>query len=168
MKKAICALALSATLLGGCASIVGQKTQLIPITSTPSDATIVIVDEKGSQIFKGTTPSSVTLHKSDGSYWGKKSFTVEISKAGYEKQIIPIKASANGWYIGGNIIFGGLIGWFIVDPQNGAMYTLSPDKITSTLGEKTAHNNQADDGSISIVLLEDVPASLRDKMEKVN
>lgn len=168
MKKAICALALSATLLGGCASIVGQKTQLIPITSTPSDATIVIVDEKGSQIFKGTTPSSVTLHKSDGSYWGKKSFTVEISKAGYEKQIIPIKASANGWYIGGNIIFGGLIGWFIVDPQNGAMYTLSPDKIISTLGEKTAHNNQADDGSISIVLLEDVPASLRDKMEKVN
>lgn len=167
MKKAVCILALSATLLGGCASIVGEKTQLIPITSTPSNAAISIVDEKGSQIFKGTTPSSVTLHKSDGSYWGKKSFTVEITKAGYEKQIIPITASANGWYIGGNLVFGGLIGWFIVDPQNGAMYTLSPEKITSTLGEKTAHNNSAKNGGISIVLLEDVPASLREEMKKV-
>ncbi|WP_303288883.1 hypothetical protein [Marinobacter sp. SS8-8] len=168
MKKAVYIIVLSATLLGGCATIVGDKTQVVPISSTPSDATILITDEKGVQVFKGLTPTSVTLQKSDGSYWGKKSFTVEITKAGYEKQVIPITASANGWYIGGNIIFGGLIGWFIVDPLNGAMYTLSPEQITSTLSEKVAHNNTATDGSISIVLLQDVPPSLRSKMKKLN
>ena len=168
MKKAVCIFALSVTLLGGCATIVGDKTQLIPISSTPSDASILITDEKGVQVFKGLTPTSVTLQKSDGSYWGKKSFTVEITKEGYEKQVIPITANANGWYIGGNIIFGGLIGWFIVDPLNGAMYTLTPEQITSTLGEKVAHNNRATDGSISIVLLQDVPPSLRTQMKKLN
>ena len=51
-----------------------------------------------------------------------------------------------------NIIFGGLIGWFIVDPLNGAMYNLSPKQIGVSLGEKSSHNNTATDGSISIIL----------------
>jgi hypothetical protein len=168
MKKTVYLLALSATLLGGCATIVGDKTQLVPISSTPSDASIMITDEKGGQVFKGSTPTSVILAKSDGSYWGKKSFTVRISKEGYDEQIIPITASANGWYIGGNIIFGGLIGWFIVDPLNGAMYTLSTEQIAATLGKKVAHNNSATDGSISIVLIQDVPVSLRHEMKRIN
>lgn len=168
MKKLFCLLALSTTLLGGCASIMGDKTQLVPISSTPSDASILITDEKGVELFKGLTPTSVVLQKSDGSYWGKKSFTVRISKEGYNEQIIPIVAHANGWYIGGNIIFGGLIGWFIVDPLNGAMYTLTPEQISSTLGQKVAHNNSTTDGSISIVLIQDVPLSLRQEMKRVN
>jgi hypothetical protein len=168
MKKAVFLLSLSIMLLSGCATIVGDKTQLIPISSTPSEANILIVDETGTEVFKGLTPTTVTLQKSDGTYWGKKSFTVEITKEGYEKQVIPVTASANGWYIGGNIIFGGIIGWFIVDPLNGAMYTLSPEQVTSTLGEKMAHNNHASDGSISIVLIQDVPSELRSQMTKVN
>lgn len=168
MKKAIFLFALSATILSGCATIMGEKTQLVPISSTPSDASVLITDEKGIQVFKGLTPTSVTLQKSDGSYWGKKGFTVEITKDGYEKQIIPIAASANGWYIGGNFIFGGLIGWLIVDPLNGGMYTLSPEQITSTPSKKVAHNNTATDGGISIVLIQDVPHSLRSQMTKVN
>jgi len=168
MRKFVCLLAISTILIGGCATIVGDKTQLVPITSTPSDASILITDERGAELFKGTTPTSVTLQKSDGSYWGKKSFTVKITKAGYETQIIPITAKANGWYIGGNFIFGGLIGWFVVDPFNGGMYKLSPEQITSALGEKVAHNNNATDGSISIVLIQDVPLSLRSEMKRIN
>lgn len=77
----------------------GQPTQTVSIT-----------DEKGSEVFKGTTPTSVTLQKSTGAYRGKKSFTVTISKAGFQTQTIPVQASANGWYIAGNFVFGGLIG----------------------------------------------------------
>lgn len=44
-----------------------------------------------------------------------------------------IKASANGWYIGGNIVFGGLIGWLAVDPFNGGMYTLKPKETNAIL-----------------------------------
>jgi hypothetical protein len=140
----------------------------MPISSTPSDATIVITDEKGMDVFKGMTPTSVMLQKSNGTYWGKKSYIVRISKDGFESQLIPITASANGWYIGGNIIFGGIIGWFIVDPWNGDMYNLSPEAINSTLLGKIAHNNTATDGSISIMLIQDVPAELRSKMQRIN
>jgi len=152
---------------GACATIVGHPTQTIPVASTPSDASIVIMDEAGMEVFKGTTPATVTLQKSSGKYWGKKTFAVTISKPGYQSQTIPIAASANGWYIAGNIVFGGLIGWFIVDPLNGNMYTLSPDAVAGNLGASSTHNNRARDGSITIVLIEDVPQSLRAKMVAV-
>jgi hypothetical protein len=160
-------LTISALLVSACASILGDKTHLMNINSNPSAANVTITDEKGSAIFTGQTPTNVTLQKSDGSYWGKKSYIVNVSKDGYATQTIPVTASANGWYIGGNIIFGGLIGWFIVDPLNGAMYNLSPEHISTSLGDKTTHNNKATDGNIAIVLLEDVPMSLRDKMVKI-
>ena len=100
----------AALILSSCATIVGDKTQLIPISSTPSNANILITDEKGIQVYEGTTPTSVVLQKSDGSYWGGKDFVLQISKDGYKSQEIKIKSSVNGWYIAGNFIFGGLIG----------------------------------------------------------
>jgi uncharacterized membrane protein len=151
----------------GCATIMGSPTQVVPISSTPSDAAVVITDEKGVEIFKGATPTTVTLQKSNGSYWGKKSYTVRITKDGFDAQTIPVTANANGWYVGGNILFGGLIGWFVVDPLGGHMYTFSPEAVNGALTTKSAHNNSATDGSISIVLLQDVPSNLRDKMQKV-
>lgn len=153
--------------LMGCATIVGDKTQLMPISSTPSTASIKITDEAGKVVFIGKTPTSVTLQKSTGKYWGKKSYTVTISKDGFETQTISLTEHANGWYLGGNFIFGGLIGWFIVDPFNGAMYTLTPGKLNVTLSEKTAHNRPSDDSEITICLLEDVPQYLRDKMIRI-
>lgn len=156
--------------LSGCATIMGDKTQTIPITSTPSEASISVRDEAGEEVFKGATPTTVTLNKSTGSYFGKKSYTVTIAKDGFVTQVIPLTASINGWYIG-NIIFGGLIGWLAVDPFNGGMYTLSPDAVKMTLatdqGKTTSHNNTGN-GSISIVLLQDVPEELRSKLVKIN
>lgn len=162
------ALAISATALGGCATIVGDANQLMPVSSTPSEASISIIDERGAEVFKGATPTTVTLQKSDGSYWGKKSYSVKISKPGFETQTIPVTASANGWYIAGNLVFGGLIGWFIVDPFNGKMYNLSPETINATLPTKAAHNNSASNGGIAIMLIQDVPAELRGKMVQLN
>jgi len=151
--------------LGGCASIVGSPTQTIPIASTPGDAKISIVDEAGKEVFTGNTPASATLEKHAGGYWAKKSYTVTITKDGFKPQTIPVTASANGWYIVGNFFFGGAIGWFAVDPFNGKMYTLSPDAVDAKLGSgASAHNNSATDGSITIVLLQDVPEALRDQL----
>ena len=158
----------SSLLLSSCATIMGEDTQLIPISSTPSDASIIITDETGSEVFHGKTPTTVTLQKSDGSYFGGKSFNVKISKKGYKEQIIPVKSSPNGWFIGGNFILGGLIGWLIVDPMSGAMYTLSPEKISANMGDKVASNNHNQDGSISIVLLQDVPALMKKEMKRIN
>ncbi|MGK7345351.1 MAG: hypothetical protein ACNS63_06040 [Candidatus Nitrospinota bacterium M3_3B_026] len=153
------------TLAGACATIVGDKTQLVPINSSPDGAVVKITDEKGMTVFKGSTPTTVTLNKSDGSYFGGKSYSVKISKDGYESRIIGISSSPNGWYLAGNLIFGGLIGWFIIDPMSGAMYTLAPEQVSTELGGKTA---EAGDNSITVMLLEDVPNSLRSEMKRIN
>jgi hypothetical protein len=154
--------------LTGCATIMGSPTQTLPISSTPSDAKVLIVDEAGTEVFSGSTPTSVTLNKSTGRYWGGKSFKVTISKPGFKTQVIPVTTSPNGWYIAGNFVFGGLIGWFAVDPLSGNMYTLSPEAVAAGMSGDTAHNNKSTDGSIAIALLQDVPAHLRDKLVRIN
>ncbi|OPL13432.1 MAG: hypothetical protein AVO39_10625 [delta proteobacterium MLS_D] len=170
MKNLVKLIVVSCALLSlvACATIMGDKTQLMSINSTPSDAVVKIKDEKGMEIFTGKTPTNVTLQKADGSYWGGKDYIVTISKDGYETQVIPVVSSPNGWYIAGNLVFGGLIGWFIVDPLTGAMYNLSPEQINASLSTKVSHNNTSIDGNISILLLEDVPLQLRDKMTRIN
>lgn len=154
--------------LSGCATIVGEPDQLVPVSSSPSAAQVVISDETGKEVYRGTTPASVTLEKSDGSYWGGKDYVVEISKDGYESQNITIESHANGWYIAGNLVFGGLIGWFIVDPLNGDMYTLSPKAIEAELPDSVAHQNGSADGGISVVLLSEVPPALRDELQPLS
>lgn len=157
----------SGLFLGSCATIMGDSTQVIPISSTPSGAKVLITDEKGTEVFEGKTPTTVTLQKADGSYWGGKDFIVKITKDEYEEQSIPIKSTPNGWYIGGNLLFGGLIGYLIVDPLNGGMWTLSTEQVSAVMGEKTSYNDPVADGSISIVLLQDIPSSLRAEMTRV-
>lgn len=48
------------------------------------------------------------------------------------------------------------------------MYTLSPEAVSSTLPAGTAHNNKATDGSIAIVMLQDVPEAMKSKMVQVH
>jgi hypothetical protein len=164
-KQLKLALILVCSILTGCATIMGSENHVMPISSSPNDALIVITDEKGVEVFKGTTPTSVTLKKSDGTYFGKKSYIVKITKSGYESQSIPVKASPSGWYIAGNFIFGGLIGWLIIDPLNGKMYNLSPENINSNLlvSSKSSRNSSSTNG-IYVMLLNDVPIQLRDKL----
>jgi hypothetical protein len=116
-----------------CASIVGKPDHVMPIRSVPSEADILIRDEGGKEMFKGRTPSTVILPKSTGKYWGKKTYAVTLTKQGYQDQNYTLSANANGWYIGGNIVFGGLIGWFLVGPFNGKMYTMAPEAIDANL-----------------------------------
>lgn len=132
MKK-VFALALCLSTLSGCATIVGDDAQLVQVNSNPEGSKFQIKDDSGSIVSQGLTPQGVTLSKSDGSYFGKKNYQITFTKDGYSPVTLPIKASANGWYIGGNIVFGGLIGWLAVDPFNGGMYTLHPKTINPIL-----------------------------------
>lgn len=126
MKKWSILAAASVVALSGCATIVGEKTQFVQVNSDPTGAHFAIKDNTGQLVVQGTTPQGVTLEKSDGSYFGKKEYQVTFSKDNYQPVTLPIKSSVNGWYIGGNFIFGGVIGWLAVDPFNGGMYTLRP------------------------------------------
>lgn len=151
----------------GCATIVGQsKPELINIRSTPDQASIEITDETGTKIFEGKTPTNVSLKKKKGFFSGKK-YTLKISKEGYADKLITIDTKVNGWYIGGNLLFGGLIGWLIVDPASGAMWTLDTEEVNVSLETAKQSSLQKEDGT-KIVLLNDVPQNLRDKMVRIN
>lgn len=163
MLKMTAAIA-TVSLMTGCATIVGDKEQSITINSSPSNADVLITDERSVQVHAGNTPTTVQLRKSDGSYFGGKTYTVEIGKEGYESRTMMINSSPNGWYIGGNLIFGGFIGWLIVDPLTGAMYNLTPDTLNASLGESVATTSDGD-SEITLVLIEDVPTHMLDEMQ---
>ncbi len=156
-----------ASFLVSCATIIGKGgPETLNIRSAPDQASIVITDETGAKIFEGKTPTNVSLEKKKGYFSGKK-YTVKISKEGYAVQTVTVDTQVNGWYIGGNLLFGGFIGWLIVDPLTGAMWTLDSKEINATL-EASKQGVVIEPNKAGIVLLQDVPVSLRDKMVRVS
>ena len=151
------------TFTTGCASIISKSEYPISISSNPQAVDISIKDSSGKEIFVGKTPTTISLKTSSG-YFKGEDYSVTFTKDGIATHTAQIKRGVDGWYLAGNIVFGGLIGWFIVDPITGAMWTL--DNLHVDLKDfKTSSN---DTNSIKIVSLEDVPHSLRSKMSKVN
>jgi len=152
--------------LVSCASIMGKGgPETLALRSAPDQATIVITDEGGAKVFEGKTPTTVSLEKKKGYFSGKK-YTVKISKLGFADQSVTVDTKANGWYIGGNILFGGLIGWLIVDPATGAMWTLDTNELNVSL--EPSQKTSLMESQMNVVLLEDVPISLRSQMVKVS
>jgi hypothetical protein len=139
--------------------------ETLNVRSAPDQATIVILDESGTKIFEGKTPTSLPLEKKKGYFSGKK-YSVNIKKEGFSEQNITVDTKVNGWYVAGNLIFGGFIGWLIVDPATGAMWTLDTNAINVTL-ESPKQGRTGETNGIRIVMLEDVPSSLRGKMHKI-
>jgi len=133
MKNTLCIfiLLLIAFYLTGCALMLGKETHSIPIMSNPVEASVLIHDENGIEIFNGKTPALLNLSKSDGNYWGGKTYLATISKPGFKTQIYPILTVPNNYFLLGNIMTI-YIGFFI-DPFSGHMYNFSPEIIVATL-----------------------------------
>ena len=157
---------MSVGMLSGCATILSGSDQTVAIDSVPSEASVVVLDEMGAKVFDSTTPSTVTLKKGKG-YFKKKSYTVEIDKDGYQPQVVELTGHANGWYIGGNLLFGGLIGWLIVDPMSGAMYTLSPKAVGTQLHKDRVGRSDLQPNSITVALLADLPPELASSLVRI-
>ena len=85
-----------------------------------------VQDETGRAVAQGYTPQTVDLAKSNGTYFGKKHYQVMLESPGYVPLTLPIEASANLWYVLGNIPLLGFPGWLVVDPFYGGMYDLKP------------------------------------------
>lgn len=165
MRWIIVTIVLGVLGLVGCATIVGDKTQLLSINSSPEGAEVCVTDETGQQVFKGQTPTTVVLQKADGTYFGGKDYTVSISKEGHETQTAQVVSGPNGWYVGGNFIFGGLIGWLIVDPLSGAMWTLSPETVNLNLAPAAEKTSRDGSRGLAIIQLDDVPVEWRDCLD---
>jgi len=114
---------------GGCASLVGKSDDIVSIGSSPSDAELYVYNKKGLEIYHGRTPATITLKKGRG-YFLPASYTAKVHKAGYYDTTVPVRQGLSGWYVFGNLFIGGLIGWVIVDPITGAMWTLKDAHVT--------------------------------------
>lgn len=157
-------IALSATLLlGSCASIVSKSRYPIAISSVPVGANVSITDKHGKEVFSGPTPAAVVL-KSGAGYFSSARYQVKFSKPGFDDKTMSLEANINGWYFG-NLLFGGLIGMLIVDPATGAMYRISQKDMQGVLAPSAQGYNPADKSNLRIMSLEEVPTSLRDKMQ---
>ena len=114
---AACSIAVS---LVGCASVMNGSDSAVTIASEPAGASFEVRDATGRMVHSGTTPNTVTLQNGAGYFKGAE-YSVLVKKDGYAPQTTTIKPSISGWYFG-NILLGGLIGMFAVDPVTGAMF----------------------------------------------
>jgi hypothetical protein len=162
---AVGAALMAALSLCGCASIMTGSEQSVVLRSEPTGATVEIFDVNGLSVYDSATPASIVLKKGTGYFQGA-SYRVVVSKTGYKQQEIWIRSSLNaGWYLVGNFVLGGLIGWLVVDPLTGAMWTLSPDVLGIQLSATVS--SAPEPASIRVVLLEDIPAGLRQQLTPV-
>lgn len=144
--------------ISGCATILNGGFEDLQVSSTPSGATVTVFGISDSLFWRGATPATIKLKRGNGFFQGA-AYRVEISKNGYATQTVTISSSVNGgWYILGNLLDGGIIGWLIVDPASGAMWTLAPDNINANLQQQASWLRQKD--GLVILLRKDVPDSL--------
>jgi len=137
MKKSAISIALATIIVFGssCASVVSKSSYPIKITSSPSESNILIKNRSGMEIYSGKTPSSLILDASCG-FFKRELYQVKFEKEGYDTKTMSIYFKVDGWYFG-NILFGGLIGFLIIDPATGAMYKIATPYISGTLSKSS-------------------------------
>ena len=166
MKLFLTTACLAAALtMTGCASIFSGTTQTLTFKSVPDAANITITNKLGEKIHTGSTPATVTLKRGHG-YFKPAGYQVTFSKEGFQTKTVQVKATVNGWYIA-NIIFGGLIGFLIVDPATGAMYTLSPSDINTLLDATQLSTTKKGQQSLTVMLVQDIPVDMMKRAQYI-
>jgi len=129
--------ACAAMVCAGCATIMHGGHQRVAINSSPAGARVLVKDEYGREVLKQQTPCVAVLKRGSG-YFGGASYTVTVEKPGYESAGMAITPTLSGWYTVGNFFIGGLIGWLVVDPLSGGMWTLRPKAVNLSLPKRQA------------------------------
>lgn len=149
---------LSSILLStGCATIVSDSYYPVAIQSNPSGAEFTITNRKGDQIASGITPQTIVLPAGSGYFKGEK-YVINYKKGKVKKSVL-LDSTIDGWYLGGNLLFGGLIGYLIVDPISGAMFKLPPSVDADLSSNKS---------SLKIMSIDDLTAEQKSQLEPIN
>ncbi len=156
MKRAL--LVVLVLLLTGCASIVSKTTYPVEVNSVPEAVSFEVKRPSGELICNGVTPQTVDL-KSGAGYFRAGEYVVTFKKEGYEDQTYFLSGELDGWYVG-NILIGGLIGFLIIDPATGAMWSL-PESIIS---EFPVAAELASDGEVTVLSVDEVPEEIKNQM----
>ena len=165
MKKLLQVAALSSFVLfsTGCATIMSKSEYLVNIQSAPKGASYVIKNRAGEEVWHGTTPDTVTLKAGAGYFKGERyQITFTLPKNGKNPAVsktVELDSKLDGWYLGGNLIFGGLLGYLVIDPLTGAMYKLP---------ESVRVNLDSNDQALNIISLDSLTAEQKTKLQPIN
>lgn len=163
--KILSLLIMSSVLLTNCASIVSKSNYPISINSIPEGAKITIIDKKGKEIYSGNTPANLKL-KAGAGFFSKAFYTVKFEKEGFDTKTIPVNFKLDGWYIG-NVVFGGFIGWLIIDPATGAMYKLDTPFINETLTQ-TNTSASINEKGLEVYSINSIPAEWKEHLVAID
>lgn len=83
---------------------------------------------------------------------------------------MPLQANLNPWYFG-NLLFGGFIGFLIVDPATGAMWKIEDTMVSTTLAPQAkpiaVAKEEGGKTELNVYALSDIPEELRQHMVSV-
>lgn len=161
--KGIIAVVVGATLIAGCASFVSRSDWPVAIKSAPGGALFTITNKKGEKVHTGTTPSTVYLAGGAGFFDGE-TYTLHFTKNGFQEKTATLDTSLSPWYWG-NLVFGGPIGFLVVDPATGAMFRL-PETFSADLTAQVS-SKAPSSTELKIISLNDVPQELRSQLVRV-
>jgi hypothetical protein len=173
-------LALSALVLSGCGRAILRQDpndrpplatddlpmpQVAEVFKPVERAALVITDERGFKVLRGVTPTVMSLENDQQAQ--AKSYRILIGVNGAPSHERQLKAKRDGWYIRGSRVFADSIGSLVVDPQTGAMYTISTEDAGTVFAEVVAQTSGNLATGTYVVLLSDVPEQLKAKMTRV-
>lgn len=127
-------------MFSGCASIVDGRSKTVQINSNPAGAKVTIFDKDGKSVAMETTPAKLKLKRHHG-YFNPEKYRLVFEAPGFYPSETYVQSTVNGWYFG-NIVFGGAIGFLILDPATGAMWTLNPREINRNLVSSSVTLNE--------------------------
>jgi uncharacterized protein YceK len=116
----------------GCASIMHGTKQDIGISSSPTNARVIVDNQP-----LGATPMVAKLARGDN-------HIVRIEMDGYAPFEATLTKKVSGW-VWGNIVFGGFIG-LAVDAISGGLYNLTPEQVAAQLSQHGASAPLTEDG----------------------
>lgn len=116
-----------------CASIMGAEEYVYKIETDPPEMEYTVTDRAGIRVASGVTPDVISL-ASGQRFFRKQEYHINIKGPGSEEIEILSPYYVEGMYAG-NLVFGWLIGLFIVDPATGAMYRPAKSIIDTTFSD---------------------------------
>jgi hypothetical protein len=161
----VCLVACGLTSLNsGCASVISGREADIAIKSNPPRAKVVIQNEKGETIATSTTPTKVSLKRSNGLFKKAPRYSAIFQKPGYQTAKVNINPKLNPWVFG-NLALGGVIG-LAADSATGAMWNYAPNKIDHSLTPlATEYYSNTNDPEIEVASYEEPFATATDESE---
>lgn len=108
--------------LTSCATVMSNYKYPYSVITDPPGALVVIKNEAGEEVYSGLSPTGMEL-KASGGFFKRAAYTLTISMDGYKEKTFPINFKLDEWYFG-NLVLGGWIGMFFIDPITGAMYKI--------------------------------------------